>query len=300
MKVVLFCGGLGMRLREYSESVPKPMVPIGHRPILWHLMKYYAHYGHKDFILCLGWQANVVKEYFLNYDECVTNDFVLQGDGKVQLLQSDIHDWTITFVDTGINANIGQRLKAIEPFLEGEEVFLANYTDGLTDLPLPEMIEHFSTHDSIASCMSVRPIFSLHLIDADEDGKVNKLTPITDEDLWMNAGFFIFRSEIFNYLGEGEELVAEPFERLASARQLQTYRYSGFWGCMDTYKEKQILDRMYEQGSAPWTVWEQPSANKEHQAVTPVIDDSENIVENYESIAQMRTNHAKTTVLKPK
>ena len=144
MKVVLFCGGLGTRIREYPEPVPKPMITIGYRPILWHVMKYYAHYGHKDFILCLGYKADAVKNYFLNYDECVSNNFVLSNGGKkLRLMNSDIHDWNITLVDTGISSNIGQRLKAVEPYLEGESMFLANYSDGLTDLPLPEYIDHF-------------------------------------------------------------------------------------------------------------------------------------------------------------
>ena len=127
-----------MRMREYSEALPKPMVPIGYRPILWHVMKYYAHYGHKDFILCLGYKADVIKKYFLEYDECVSNDFVLSKGGKnLELLNSDIHDWNITFVDTGLTSNIGQRLKAVQEHLQGEEIFLANYTDGLSDVPLP-------------------------------------------------------------------------------------------------------------------------------------------------------------------
>ena len=135
MKVVLFCGGFGMRLREFSESIPKPMVNIGYRPILWHVMKYYAHYGHKDFILCLGWQANVIKEYFLNYDECMSNDFVLaSGGGSINLLNTDIHDWNITFVDTGTSSNIGQRLVAVKDYLQDDETFFANYSDGLTDM----------------------------------------------------------------------------------------------------------------------------------------------------------------------
>src|SRR3954468_9817857 len=134
MKVVLFCGGLGMRMREFSEAVPKPMVPIGYRPILWHVMKYYAHHGHKDFILCLGYQADVIKSYFLEYNECLSNDFVLSKGGKnLELLTTDIDRWRITFVDTRLKSNIGQRLKAVERQLEGEEMFLANYSDGLSD-----------------------------------------------------------------------------------------------------------------------------------------------------------------------
>ena len=139
MKVVLFCGGLGMRLRDYSETIPKPMVPVGYRPILWHVMRYYAHYGHKEFILCLGYRADAIKRYFLEYDETISNDFVITGGGKqVDLLASDIQDWKITFVDTGLNSNIGQRLKAVQPFLEGERTFLANYSDGVSDFRIRE------------------------------------------------------------------------------------------------------------------------------------------------------------------
>jgi glucose-1-phosphate cytidylyltransferase len=142
MKVVIFCGGQGMRLREYSEAVPKPMVPVGYRPILWHVMRYYAHYGHKEFILCLGYKADAIKHYFLNYDETMSNDFVLADGGKrVELLASDIHDWNITFVDTELGSNIGQRLKLVQPFLEGQEMFLANYSDGLCDVPIPDTVE---------------------------------------------------------------------------------------------------------------------------------------------------------------
>ena len=163
MKVVLFCGGLGTRLRDFSEAIPKPLVHIGYRPILWHVMKYYAHYGHKDFILCLGYKADLIKNYFLNYNECISNDFTLNNGGQsLSLLNSDIHDWNITFVDTGLHSNIGQRLKAVQKHLENEEVFLANYSDGLTDLILPEAIEKFYHIDKIVSFLSVRPSQTFH------------------------------------------------------------------------------------------------------------------------------------------
>ena len=157
MKVVLFCGGLGLRIRD-AEDIPKPMVQIGYRPILWHVMKYYAHFGHKDFILCLGYRADAVKNYFLNYNECVSNDFVLSGGGKkIQLFNSDIDDWKITFAETGINSNIGERLKAVEKYLDGEEEFLANYSDGVTDLPLNDQIEHFRRYGKVASFFGAVP-----------------------------------------------------------------------------------------------------------------------------------------------
>jgi len=144
MKVVLFCGGMGMRLKEHPENTPKPLVNIGYRPILWYVMNYYAHYGHKEFILCLGYKADVAKKYFLHYDECVSNNFVLTNSGQnVELLNSDISDWKITFVDTGLSSNIGQRLRAVEKYVGEDEVFLANYADGLTDLYLPDYVNEF-------------------------------------------------------------------------------------------------------------------------------------------------------------
>lgn len=261
MKVVLFCGGFGMRMREYSESIPKPMVTIGYRPILWHIMKYYAHYGHTDFVLCLGWQANVVKEYFLNYDECISNDFVLSAGGNsVKLLGSDIQDWKITFVDTGTTSNIGQRLKAVEPHLADEEVFLANYTDGLSDVHLPDIVDTLHKHNAVATFMSVKPRHSFHAIKVDPGGQVQGIAPIEQSDVWMNGGYFAFRNEIFKYLRDGEELVDEPFRRLIGLGRLSTHKYEGFWGCMDTFKEKQLLDDRYARGDAPWEVWNQEDA----------------------------------------
>lgn len=258
MKVVLFCGGLGMRLREYSDAIPKPMIPIGYRPILWHVMKYYAHFGHKDFILCLGYRADLIKQYFLTYDECVSNDFVLSDGGRrLQLLSRDIDDWRITFVDTGIAANIGQRLKAVEPFLAGEELFFANYADGLTDLPLPIYLDYFTRRDKIASFLCVRPPHSFHVVRRDGD-LVADIQHASRSGLEMNGGYFIFRRQIFDYLEDGEELVEEPFQRLIAQRQLLAYRYDGFWACMDTFKDKQLLDELHQRGAPPWEVWRTP------------------------------------------
>lgn len=264
MKVVLFCGGFGMRMREYSETVPKPMVKIGFRPILWHVMKYYAHFGHKDFILCLGWKANVIKEYFLSYDECMSNDFVLSGGGdSVKLLGSDIQDWNITFVDTGNQASIGERLMAVESHLDGEEMFLANYTDGLTDAPLPKVIDSLSEHDAVASFLSIKPTHSYHAINATSDGRVQDIASIRDCDLWMNGGYFAFRKEIFRYMKAGDELVEQPFQRLIREGKLCTYKHEGFWSCMDTYKEMQTLDDMHARGDTPWELWHENGAKSQ-------------------------------------
>jgi glucose-1-phosphate cytidylyltransferase len=270
MKVVLFCGGLGMRLREHSERVPKPMVNIGYRPILWHVMKYYAHYGHKDFILCLGWKADVIKQYFLNYNECVSNDFVLsEGGSRIDLLNSDIHDWSITFVDTGVASNIGQRLKAVEPHVRDEEVFLANYTDGLTDAALPELIDCLYRNDAVATLLSVKPSQSFHAVATNEGEEIVAMEPIAEADVWMNGGFFVLRPEIFDYMEEGDELVAQPFRRLIQRRLLSTVKYDGFWGCMDTFKEKQDLDDMYAGGNAPWEIWRHAGTESRVNDTTP-------------------------------
>jgi len=258
MKVVLFCGGFGMRLRDYSESVPKPLVPVGDRPILWHLMKYYAHYGHRDFILCLGWQANAFKEYFLNYNECMSNDFVLSGGGKrVELFHRDIDDWRITFVDTGMTSSIGQRLAAVRPHLEGETTFLANYSDGLSGVHLPNLIDYHAEHQGVATFLAVPPVDTFHAVSFDHDGVVNDIDWVSKTNAWINAGFFVFQQEIFDYIQPGEDLVGEPFKRLIAQQQLRAYKYEGFFGCMDTFKQKQQLDDMHAAGDTPWAVWKQ-------------------------------------------
>jgi glucose-1-phosphate cytidylyltransferase len=256
MKVVLFCGGYGMRLREYSENVPKPLVPIGERPILWHLMKYYAHYGHKEFILCLGFKGAALKDYFLNYNECMSNDFVLsEGGRRIELIDSDIHDWQVTFVDTGTASCIGERLKAVEPHLKGEELFLANYSDGLSDVSLPELIEFHRLHQGTATFLAVPPIDTFHAVDFDGEGVVSSIDWISRTNAWINAGFFVFRKEIFDYINPGEDLVGKPFQRLIERQQLRAYKYGGFFCCMDTFKQKQQLDDMHTAGDMPWAVW---------------------------------------------
>ena len=266
MKVVLFCGGFGMRLREYSDSIPKPMVTIGYRPILWHVMKYYAHYGHKDFILCLGWKADVIKEYFLNYDECASNDFVLQAGCKSPtLLNSDIHDWNITFVDTGTSASVGERLKAVESHLTGETAFLANYTDGLSDVELPRLIQHHHDRKAVATFVAVRPSQTFHSVTFDPQGNVHSIREISKTDTWMNGGFFVFSEEIFDFLhyrGRTRRRAVPPSDRRGPTPQL---RHEGFWSCMDTYKELQLLHDMYDSGRTPWAVWE---VRREEESVT--------------------------------
>jgi glucose-1-phosphate cytidylyltransferase len=256
MKVVLFCGGLGLRLRDYADHIPKPMVPIGHRPILWHVMKYFAHFGHREFILCLGYRGDLIKQFFLHYNECVSNDFVFSKGGKdIELVNSDIHDWRITFVDTGLNANIGQRLTAAQKYLGDDEVFLANYADGLTDLDFESYLDFASRRNKIATFLSVKPNLSFHVTRTDADGFVTSIEEVARSGIRINAGFFVLKKEIFNYIFSGEELVIEPFKRLIDDRQLIGYEYDGFFAAMDTFKDKRQLDNLYEAGDPPWEIW---------------------------------------------
>jgi glucose-1-phosphate cytidylyltransferase len=257
MKVVLFCGGLGTRLREHSDTIPKPLVNVGYRPIVWHLMRYYAHFGHKDFILALGYRGDMVREYFLNYRECMSNDFVLSDGGrKIQCLQEEIADWTITFVDTGLHSNLGERLLRVRRYVEDDPVFLANYSDGLSDFDLASCTGAFMRRDAIASFVAVRPRQSFHAVRAEADGTVTKLAPVASSDFWVNGGFFCLRREIFDHINEGEELVEEPFARLIAKRRLWSVRHEGFWAAMDTFKDKINFDRMEARGECPWKVWE--------------------------------------------
>ena len=255
MKVVLFCGGLGTRLRDFGDNIPKPLVPIGYRPIIWHVMKYYAHYGHKDFILCLGYRADLIKKYFLSYDECVSNDFTLSRGGKnVELLHSDIQDWNITFVDTGLKTNIGGRLRKVQSHLGKDELFLANYADGLTDYPLPDMIERFRQSDKVGAFLCARPSQTFHVVQLENEGNVRGIDYVQSTGLLINAGFYVFRREIFDYLQPGEELVEGPFQRLIQQNKLTAFTARNFWA-MDTFREQQELTDLLEKGNAPWEVW---------------------------------------------
>ncbi len=263
MKVVLFCGGQGIRLRDYSDQIPKPMVNVGYRPILWNIMKFYAFYGHKDFILCLGYKADSIKEYFMNYDETLSNDFVFTNGGKdIELQNSDIHDWRITFVDSGLNANIGMRLMQVREYLKDEEMFLANYSDGLSDLHLPSMINWFNEEkDKTAAFVSCPSTQSFHFVDKEENGLVNKISHIGSSALLINTGYFILRKEIFNFMEYGDELVDQPFKKLIAEKKLVSWEHKGFWASMDTFKDKKTIDDIWEQGNPPWEVWKKKEKN---------------------------------------
>lgn len=256
MKVVLFCGGLGTRLREHSEVIPKPLVNVGYRPILWHLMRYYAHYGHTEFILALGHRGDLIREYFLNYNECLSNDFAISEGGKtIEVFSRDLSDWHITFADTGLHANIGQRLLRVRKYLGDDEEFLANYADGLSDLPLDRQVDDFRRRGVTASLAAVPVGQSFHSVNSDVDGVVTGMGEMSKQDYLINGGFFCMRREIFDHIREGEELVEEPFARLIAKRQLAVYRHTGYWQAMDTFKDKISFDRREAKGDCPWMVW---------------------------------------------
>jgi glucose-1-phosphate cytidylyltransferase len=245
-----------MRLHPSTDLTPKPLVTVGEKPILWHLMKYYAHFGHNDFILCLGYKGEQIKRYFLDYDECMTSDFVFsKGSKEKKLLEEDKDDWRITFVDTGLHSNIGQRLKAVQKHLSGEETFLANYSDGLTNLQLPTLIEYFKKKNKTACMLTVRPFHSYHTVSSDENGMVSRIMPLQESNIRINGGFFVLKNQVFDYIHDGEDLVNEPFGRLITKRELLAYNFNGFWANMDTYKDKQQLDDWASKGHAQWQVW---------------------------------------------
>jgi glucose-1-phosphate cytidylyltransferase len=256
VKVVLFCGGQGLRMREASEVAPKPMIPIGNRPVLWHVMKYYAHFGLTDFVLCLGYKSEVIKHFFLTYNEAMANDFVLsEGGAKVHLLKTDIHNWNITFVDTGLHSSIGERLRAVRHLLRDDEYFLANYGDTLTDAHLPSMIDRVKESGVSASFLAVKPNYSFHVVSVNDDGRVASISDVTKSDLWINGGYFVMRSSFLDTMRPGEDLVEEPLRRAIAAGDALAHRHEGFWAPMDTLKEQQWLESLHESGRAPWELW---------------------------------------------
>jgi glucose-1-phosphate cytidylyltransferase len=274
MKVVLFCGGLGLRMRSSDDSAPKPMVRIGDRPVLWHVMRYYAYFGHTDFILCLGYGAQSVKEYFLDYQETHSNDFVLtKGGEQVELLSTDISEWRITFVDTGFDTAIGERLRRVRAHLDGDDVFLANYGDVLTDAPLDDIVDHVLANDAVGSLLAVPPEGSFHVVDIGEGSRITGFTPAVEMNMRINGGYFVLRQEIFDYLREGDDLVMGGCLRAARDGRLLAIPYDGFWAPMDTLKERSVLEDLYRTGRSPWALWrDQPAARPADLPMVEVPD----------------------------
>jgi len=220
-------------------------------------MKYYAHFGHKDFILCLGYKGELIRDYFLNYDPNLSRDFSMTGNGRqFSPTASDIDDWSIQFVDTGLHSNIGERLARVRHYVDDDEMFLANYSDQLTDLALNQHIERFERTDAVAGFLAVRPSQSFHLVESNEKHQVTSIESVLTSDIWINGGFLILRKNIFDYMKQGEELVEEPFARLLEEKKLFAYRHEGFWKAMDTFKDKISFERMSGQEDLPWQVWQ--------------------------------------------
>ena len=274
MKVVLFCGGYGLRMRTgVADDLPKPMHRVGPRPLLWHVMRYYAHFGHTDFVLCLGYGAHHIKEFFLHYQETTSNDFVLHG-GDVELLGSDIRDWRITFVHTGLESPIGERLRRVREHVEGQEMFLANYADVLTDAPLNRMIETFRASDAGASLMVVPPQSSFHCVELADtvaelsDQRATEVKPVSRLPLWENGGFFVLRPEVFELLPPGGDLVEDACGTLAAQGRLMTQPYRGFWQPADTVKERTALEAAYASGNRPWALWEDHTQRADRDPLT--------------------------------
>ena len=269
MKVVLFCGGLGMRMRADNQSLPKPMMPIGSRPVLWHVMRYYAHFGHHEFVLCLGYGAQAVKDYFLDYRETASNDFVLTKGGEhVHMLSTDISDWSITFIDTGMDTAIGERLRRVRPYLDEDEMFLANYGDVLTDAPQNELIEEFAATDAVAQFLAVEPQGSFHVVHLEADGRVTGLEPVASMSMRINGGYFVLRQGI-DYLQEGDDLVMDGCVRAAREGLVRAVPYDGFWAPMDTLKERTALEDRYRNGISPWALWRDRPVDR-GRAILPV------------------------------
>src|SRR6476661_779191 len=272
MKVVLFCGGLGLRMRSSDDSAPKPMMPIGHRPVLWHVMRYYAHFGHREFILCLGYGGKTVKEYFLNYREAESNDFVLSEAGrKIELLSSDIADWRITFVDTGHETAIGERLRRVRKYLGDDEIFLANYGDVLTDAPMDTIVEQLAASNAAGSILAVKPQDSFHVVDIDRDSRITNFTPVADMSMRINGGYFVFRQDIFDYLNEGEDLVMDACVRAAKDGRMLAIPYDGFWAPMDTLKERSTLAPRSYTGDSPWMLWNGTTTHDDSAPMPTVV-----------------------------
>lgn len=254
MKVVLFCGGYGMRMREGAEDIPKPMAMVGDRPLIWHVMRYYATYGHTEFILAMGFGAKHIARYFLEYEEAHSNDFVIDR-GKVDYLTTDVADWKITFAHTGLDTPIGERLRRVAHYIEDDEMFLANYADVLTDAPLDTMIEEFRAGGALASLLAVAPQSAFHIVDVDDRHDVTAIRSVADLPIRENGGYFVMRRELLDELEPGHDLVGDTLTRLSGEGRVKAYPYDGFWMPADTVKERTVLEQLATSGEAPWQIW---------------------------------------------
>lgn len=255
MKTVILCGGKGTRLREETEFKPKPLVEIGGKPILWHIMKLYAHYGHKDFILCLGYKGHKIKEYFLKH-RAMFSDFTLDlGQGKEEYHDNKSDDFKITFAETGEETNTGGRIKKIQKYINDDNFFLT-YGDGVANVNIKELLEHHLAKGKIATLTSIQPMSRFGVLEADENHSVQSFKEKPKLDGWINAGFFVLNRKVFDYLDENCVFEQDPLKNLAKEGQLTAFKHNGLWECMDTYRDYEFLNSLWKQGKAFWKIWQ--------------------------------------------
>lgn len=257
VKVVILCGGEGTRLKPHIEDMPKPLVEIGGRPILWHIMKLYSYFGYEDFILCLGYMGHKIKEFFINYEEWKYFNLKLKN-GNISNrkdFNNDVKDWNISLIDTGLESNTGERIRRIEKYIDNE-IFFVTYGDAVSNIDLDNLLDFHKKGKKIATITCVKPLSQFGLIRIDEE---NRITEFKEKPLlaqWVNGGFFVFNKEIFKYLEENDILEVQTFERLARKRKLSAYKFKGFWRCMDTYKDIISLNNLWHSNKCPWKIWD--------------------------------------------
>ena len=255
MKVVILCGGKGTRLREETEHKPKPMIEIGGRPIIWHIMKLYSYYGFKDFVLCMGYKHKVIREYFLNYHYMNSDVTIsLKSDGCVTCHNSPDEDWNVTLVYTGLETKKGGRLKIIEPYLDGDR-FMVTYGDGVSNVNIEDLIAHHENEGALATFTGVHPISRFATVKQDASGKIIEWDEKKALEGYINAGFFVLENDVLDYIDGDVELEEQPMEKLAQEGKLIMYKHNGFWQCMDTYRDYLVLEDLWESGNPPWNVW---------------------------------------------
>lgn len=257
MKAIILAGGKGTRLREETEYRPKPMVDVGGRPVIWHIMKSLAHFGIVDFVVCAGYRGDFIRDYFLNY-EAHTSDFTVRLGLRGSVEYHDSHPeskWTITIAETGAETMTGGRVKRVERFVEGERC-LVTYGDGLANVNIADLVSFHEAHGKLATVTTVRPLSRFGVMDLSPAGAVERFREKPQTDDYVNAGYFIFEPEVFSYLDEHCVLESEPLQALAADGQLMAYRHEGYWQPMDTFREYTMLNAMWADNGAPWKVWE--------------------------------------------
>lgn len=255
MKVVLFCGGLGMRLREYAENLPKPMIPIGYRPILWHIMKYYAQYGHEDFVIGLGYKGEVIKRYMADYCSLSSDLTVDLASGRVEMHGGNRDDWRVSLIDTGQGTATGGRIKRLQPHL-GDETFMLTWGDGVSTVDLDELLAFHRSHGKLATLTAVRPPARFGHLEIEDDRIAEFSEKPQAGEGWINGAFFVLEPAVFDYIaGDDTQFEREPLEQLAKDGQLMAYKHYGFWQCMDTIRDKKLLEELWSDGTAPWATW---------------------------------------------